>query len=172
MTLKDRINEAAGMDLSYLSDRCDEFLIGYAELGGRTRTVACYGYQAAKAALTSRYEDPARMYVELQTVLVEAESSDVLMLTRYSRKELWRRIFEKAYNRWELMDNAVVGIGTLRNDVPRIVYNKALCVDVLLGSTAVQDTARALTDAVTYVEDKVIGVDLGDNSAWFLTQVK
>lgn len=174
MALRDRVTELAGIDLEYLPSQCDSFLLGFAQRGGSSRPLACYGYQAAKAALWERYKDVRRLYAELQVLGNFYLDADVLWVVRYARKEMWRMIAEAGYKRWESLDRAVIGIGSVRGEVSGLVYNKSLCVDILRSDTvaSVQDNARRQLDAISFIEDKVVGLDLCEYSPWFLTHVK
>lgn len=174
MTRRDRTDEAAGAKLTYLPEHCDRFLLGYVERSGGEEKLACYGYQAAKAHLHELYSDSRRLYAELQLLESEQNSDSVMWLFRYARKELWSRINETGYKRWESLDRAVIGIGAVKRVEQGIVYNKALCVDILNSDTAasVLTPGRTQLDAINFVEEKIVKVDLQEGSPWFLTHIK
>lgn len=172
MSIRDRITESAGKNITFLPGECDKFLLGFAVRGGSDAPVACYGYQAAKAAMLDRYRDAERAYAELNAVLNGEQSEHVLWLYRYSRGVMWDIINREQFKRWESLDQAVVGIGELAGDPVGIVYNRALCIDIVAGNTTSSNAASTQLDAIDFVNNSIVGIDLQERTPWFLTHVK
>lgn len=172
MSLQGRVAELAEAELTFLPGECDKFLLGYAVQGGTNAVRACYGYQAAKAAMLDRYRDSKRAYAELNYLMTDKDAGSVLWLYRYSRKVLWEIINRAQYKRWASLDKAVLGVGHLAGDPVGVVYNRALCVDILTMDTVSSDPSATALDAINFVDDNVVGVYLQEYTPWFLTHVK
>lgn len=177
MSLQKRIQEIAGCDLTFLDSFWDPALLGYVErgCGQRMHKKACYGYQSMKALLKSKHMSPQQLYAYINNQFNAFSFKETpLVLTRYKRVPLWDRIRENNYPTWELMNKAILGLGTVGWTCTGVVYNKILCSDLLQAnqSTNNSNSSQDSAQATALLEEHIIPLDLGEHTPWFLTPVK
>ena len=171
--IRDRIIDVAEDDsLRFMSSRYDKGLLGYVEEGGLGKKMACYGYQAVKAVLGESRATPERMYAELRLMEADDEFENVMLLTRYRPRVLWEIAGECRFKRWESLDRAAIGIGSIGYDEVGIVYNKALCLDILKFNSTPMSGEGSYDYITDFFNRSVMSVNLADSTPYFLTQVK
>lgn len=171
---KDRISEAAAVDLTFLDDSLDNALLGYAVSGGRGRYVLpCYGYQVIKSVLLNNGYSGADMYARLRQIYAKAGRPYPLILTKMSHKALWEAIANNNYVRWEQLDKAILGIGKIGSDITGIVYSAPLCIDILTKtSSTLRSEEEKRLQAIRFFEEGIMPLSTPKYTPWYLTPVK
>lgn len=174
MLKREQIALQVNSSLSFLDDKWDQALIGYAESGAPGRHVLpCYGYQVLKTILRDKGMSPVQMYHHINTLVNSISGDKPLMLTKYNRSSLWKTIKDKNYPRWDLLDKAIIGLGSTGWDQRGIVYSKPLCIDLLAASQTSTNQIELLDTAatITQLETSIIPICLGEYTPWFVTPV-
>ena len=174
MLRRERADDVSGLKLAYLPDWADKALIGFAQRAnsnGTIDTVACYGYQALKAVLRDAGYDLADMY---RVLSICRTTPGVLMLYKYSRKELWGSIAANGLHRWELLDSAVLGIGRAVGEADAVVYSLPLSTTVLSNvqrwsSENSYTGLNAVLQAGRMLDNTVLNTYIGPDTPWFAT---
>ena len=176
MPIRENINELAESNLSYFDPSWDKALLGFVERAGDNRYVAaCYGYQAMKAILKDKGCTPQQIYVRLGIVRNSMrDATSPIILTRSSRRPLWRIIREENYPIWDTLNKAILGLGYEGNTCGGVVYNKPLCTSLLqeAQSTNNDNATMDYAQALHFLDESIIPVSLGKYTPWFLTPVK
>lgn len=177
---KDRLIALTGNLLcnEFFSDEWDRAILGFAVRGGNGKLVLpVYSYQVMKAILKENFLTPRETYAMLQKTLSNTEAGHrPLLLTKYSTKALWNMITSYNLPRWDYLNKAILGIGTARDGMHAICYNKADCINILasidskLLETDTEDDM--LIRAETKLNNEICSVSLGNNTPWFITFVK
>ena len=157
-TPRDRLLELQPVLGPHLADpKWDHALIGYAR---RAREVLpVYSWAAARSL------DPGHASELLQ--------SDRWLLLHSGRswRDLWRVVQELGLPRWDQLDKAVVGFVEARNG-HALVYSMPLAVDMLRRSQmASEDGMDPVHAAILFVENRLLPVNIGPQTSWFLTPV-
>lgn len=180
MTKREKIENSlpSGVSLSkyYLDDSLDKALLGYVERGGGSNyLLPCYGYQAIKAVLKEQNYSGAEMYEKMKELIPYSDNVALpLILTKYKKEDLWAKIRSLKLNRWEGLNSAIIGLGTIGYRNTGVVYNKVLCVEVL------EDTSSGLSSnesddvisSIRKLEENLVPVDVGKYTPWYLTPIK
>lgn len=172
------LSDNAISNIDFIDPLWDPALIGYACKGGdKDYLIPVYGYQAMKAVLLEKSITPQQMYSLLYRTItgVKCEGKKPLLFSRYSGNSLWWKIQEDNYPRWEYLDKAIVGLGSIiGGNESGICYSKQLCIEIL------QNTSSSLSSnhwenylANSYkLDNTIINVSLGDHSPFFITHIK
>lgn len=174
MLRRERADDISGITLEYLPDWADKAIIGFAQRAnseGGVDTVACYGYQALKAVLRDAGYDVGDMYRILSMC---RNTPGILMLYKYSRKELWNAIVSNGPHRWELLDSAVLGIGRAPGEPDAVVYSMPLSTTVLSSvqrwsSENSYTGLNAVLQAGRMLDNTVLNTYIGPDTPWFAT---
>lgn len=180
MTKREKLIAEADADLEryLLPKEVDGALLGYAERGGKGRYVLpCYGYQAIKAILKSEGFSGINLYAKLREILDYNSRVDFpLMLTKYNKRELWKIVKEGKFTRWEGLDYAALGIGSIGYNTTGLVYSKPGCVEILNDTSSGLSSSESESDNIVYaikkLEESLIPVDTGEHNPWYLTPIK
>lgn len=180
MTKREKIEselpENISLDKYYLDDILDTAILGYAERGGGSKyLLPCYGYQAIKAVLKSKGYYGSKLYSKLKELLPFSSDKHLpLILNKYNKKELWSTVRKLKLNRWEGLDSAVLGIGTIGYKNVGIVYSKSLCIEVLEDTSSGLSTMHSddLVSSIRKLEENLVPMDVGKYTPWYLTSIK
>lgn len=171
-----KVMELAECELKFLHPDWNSALLGFAERGteeGRY-VLPCYGYQALKAIASQKTSNPEEIYKLITGAIYDAPKEKPLIVTRYNHKALWRQVRLYKYPRWQYLDKAIIGLGREGWENSGLVYNKALCCDILVGNQSTLETNPMVlkANARKTLDETIIPVSLGDYSPWFVTQIK
>lgn len=170
------VEDIAGKRLSRLPEWADKALIGFAERtgeDGRLSTVACYGYQAMKAALRELNMHPSSLYMMLSAARF---TPGVLVLYKYNKPSLWNIVHSKGMHRWELLDAALLGVGEMSGSSDSVVYSTPISTNILATAQRWSDEGVSggmmpSVHALRMLENTVLPVHIGPDTPWFLTPV-
>lgn len=177
MSKQSRVSDLAEHELPFFPFAYDDALIGYAVRSTEEGLyyTSCYGYQAIKAILNKRTSSPEESYREYSKLIASRKYPECpLIVSRWNHKALWDKILHNKFPRWEHLDKAIIGLGFEQWRNSGIVYNTNLCVELLKRDQATLETNPMKVSAELYgrLNTEIIPVWLGENSPWFVTNVK
>ena len=156
------------IEFSFQDASFDKALIGTAQK--LDRVLPMYSWRAAKSILSE--EPPVDVYRRLQPLL---ESRESLILHTLPWRELWSWATIMELPRYDQLDKAVVGYGEDSEDgYPSLVYNLPLATNLIARSqddSTISNSNQSMFSAGLFLERRVLTLDLGYGSPWFLTPV-
>lgn len=167
-SVRDRINDLAEKNLTYADKKWDKALLGFVERYDGT-VLPCYGYQALKVLASTRLASDGA-YKAVMSVIGDGH----FVMHKLGKTELWDVIRENRLPRWEMLDRAILGVGQLGWSDQSVVYNRALCTQVLseIQSVSSDKKMAASSQAILFFDTCIAPVQLGPNSPWYLTVIQ
>lgn len=168
MSRQTNIQDTCPKPLVFLDSFWDDALTGYAETyDGRVKP--CYVYQAAKCIL-KKY-DVREKYKKL--LELGAGDDAPLVLSLYKPKFLWNKIAAEKLPKWENLNLAIMGIGSVGYDEHFVVYSVPLCTEIMeLIQTPIGTEMENLRNIINFIEKDIVPVPLGKNSPWYVHPIK